>query len=156
MGIASALRFWRGQNWKHTRDRSFRATAYIPVTRNRVRNAVGIPGRYLECSCSGKTFRLQSTCKAFLTRCQTWDLFEGKHLFHHLLNKDGIYDPFKHMAQIVGFIGPPPAEFVRRSETATQCFNTEGTLACSARAKRCARSETMQIDCLRGIRKLGR
>jgi len=78
---------------------------------------------------------LESTCKAFLTICQIWDLFEGKYLFHHLLNKDDIYDPFKHMAQIIGFIGLPPKEFVRRSETAAQCFDTEGTLGCSARAK---------------------
>lgn len=84
-----------------------------------------------------RLFMLESTGKAFLTICQIWDLFEGKHLFHHLLNKDGIYDPFKHIAQITGFIGLPPKEFVRRSETAAQCFDTEGTLGCSARVKSC-------------------
>lgn len=65
--------------------------------------------------------------RAFLMICWTWDLFEGKHLFHHILDEDGDYDPLKHMAQITGFIGLPPKEFIQRSETTAQCFNTEGT-----------------------------
>ncbi|KAE8321284.1 hypothetical protein RU639_013166 [Aspergillus parasiticus] len=55
-----------------------------------------------------------------------WDLFEGQHLFNSLLDENGHYDPFKHMAQAYAFLGPPPEAFVSRSETAAQCFDTNG------------------------------
>ncbi|KAK9366826.1 protein kinase [Lipomyces kononenkoae] len=55
-----------------------------------------------------------------------WDLFEGEHLFHHLKDERGNYDPFKHMAQISGFLGLPPTDFILRSETTLQCFDIEG------------------------------
>ncbi|KAK9320015.1 hypothetical protein V1517DRAFT_310220 [Lipomyces orientalis] len=50
-----------------------------------------------------------------------WDLFEVEHLFHHLKDEGGKYDPLKHMAQISGFLGLPPIDFILRSETSLQC-----------------------------------
>ncbi|KAJ5562376.1 hypothetical protein N7535_003171 [Penicillium sp. DV-2018c] len=55
-----------------------------------------------------------------------WDLFEGDHLFGDIFNNNGHYEPFKHLALMVALIGPPPAEFVRRSETTAQCFDQNG------------------------------
>ncbi|KAL1963422.1 hypothetical protein VTN77DRAFT_8323 [Rasamsonia byssochlamydoides] len=40
--------------------------------------------------------------------------------------RKGNYDPFKHMAQITGFLGLTPKEFMRRSETTSQCFDVDG------------------------------
>ncbi|OAL69911.1 protein kinase [Trichophyton violaceum] len=37
-----------------------------------------------------------------------------------------IWDPFKHLALMVALIGPPPSEFVRRSEATEQCFGPGG------------------------------
>ncbi|KMQ46174.1 hypothetical protein HL42_3229 [Trichophyton rubrum] len=37
-----------------------------------------------------------------------------------------IWDPFKHLALMVALIGPPPSEFVKRSEATEQCFGPGG------------------------------
>ncbi|KAM4060356.1 kinase [Hirsutella rhossiliensis] len=58
--------------------------------------------------------------------CLIWDLFEGKHLFGAIFDAKGAHDPFKHLALMVALIGPPPSDFVQRSETANQCFDTSG------------------------------
>ncbi|PIG82234.1 protein kinase domain protein [Aspergillus arachidicola] len=55
-----------------------------------------------------------------------WDLFEGQHLFGDIFDSKGGHDPFKHLALMVALIGPPPTEFVRRSETTEQCFESSG------------------------------
>ncbi|OOF98231.1 hypothetical protein ASPCADRAFT_395032 [Aspergillus carbonarius ITEM 5010] len=46
-----------------------------------------------------------------------WDLFEGQHLFGDIFDSRGGHDPFRHLARMVALAGPPPTEFVRRSET---------------------------------------
>ncbi|KAJ5555935.1 hypothetical protein N7513_003577 [Penicillium frequentans] len=55
-----------------------------------------------------------------------WDLFEGCHLFGDIFDDNGKHDPFKHLALMVALIGPPPIEFVQRSETTGQCFDNNG------------------------------
>ncbi|KKK14984.1 hypothetical protein P175DRAFT_0554466 [Aspergillus ochraceoroseus IBT 24754] len=55
-----------------------------------------------------------------------WDMFEGQHLFGDIFHSRGGHDPFKHLALMVALIGPPPAEFVQRSETTEQCFDSSG------------------------------
>ncbi|OJD24298.1 CMGC/SRPK protein kinase [Blastomyces percursus] len=55
-----------------------------------------------------------------------WDLFEGEHLFGDIFDSKGGHDPLKHLAFMVALIGPPPSEFVRRSETTKQCFDSSG------------------------------
>lgn len=57
---------------------------------------------------------------------QIWDLFEGNHLFEDIFDENGNHDPFKQLALMVALIGPPPSEFVRRSETTAQCFDRSG------------------------------
>ncbi|KLJ06594.1 hypothetical protein EMPG_17908 [Blastomyces silverae] len=58
-----------------------------------------------------------------------WDLSEGKHLFGDIFDNGG-HDPLKHLALMVALIGPPPSEFVRRSETTKQCFDPSGKSPC--------------------------
>ncbi|KNG87423.1 protein kinase domain protein [Aspergillus nomiae NRRL 13137] len=55
-----------------------------------------------------------------------WDLFEGQHLFGDIFDARGGHDPFRYLALMVALIGPPPPEFVRRSETMGQCFDSSG------------------------------
>ncbi|KAL1967096.1 hypothetical protein VTN77DRAFT_3620 [Rasamsonia byssochlamydoides] len=43
-----------------------------------------------------------------------WDLFEGGRLF--FAKKYGILDDEQHLAEMVSLLGPPPPEFLRRSE----------------------------------------
>ncbi|GAB1318546.1 hypothetical protein MFIFM68171_08756 [Madurella fahalii] len=58
--------------------------------------------------------------------CLIWDRFEGSHLFGIIFDAQGHHDPFKHLALMVAIAGPPPGEFVRRSETTDQCFSPNG------------------------------
>ncbi|KAL2006424.1 hypothetical protein VTN00DRAFT_9092 [Thermoascus crustaceus] len=67
--------------------------------------------------------------------CLIWDLFEGKHLFHDLMDEERHYDPFRHMAQIIGFLVPPPRNFSSRSETTSQCFDPDGKWKTEQHAK---------------------
>lgn len=62
----------------------------------------------------------------FTDKSQIWDLFEGQHLFGAIFDQNGNHDPFKHLALMVALIGPPPADFVQRSETTSQCFDYNG------------------------------
>ncbi|RAL03725.1 putative protein kinase [Aspergillus ibericus CBS 121593] len=55
-----------------------------------------------------------------------WDLFEGQHLFGDIFDSQGGHDPFRHLALMVALLGPPPTEFVQRSETTEQCFGSSG------------------------------
>ncbi|KAL3455143.1 kinase-like domain-containing protein [Aspergillus heterothallicus] len=55
-----------------------------------------------------------------------WDLFEGEQLFGDIFNARGRHDAFKHLALTVALIGPRSSEFVRRSETTEQCFDSGG------------------------------
>ncbi|KAL5342495.1 kinase-like domain-containing protein [Aspergillus crustosus] len=61
-----------------------------------------------------------------------WDLFEGEHLFADIFSVRGRHDAFKHLALIVALVGPPPSEFVRRSETTEQCFDSTGAWSAHA------------------------
>lgn len=65
-------------------------------------------------------------CTVSLISREIWDLFEGRHLFKDIFDGKGNHDPFKHLALMVALIGPPPAEFVQRSESTTQCFDPSG------------------------------
>lgn len=57
---------------------------------------------------------------------QTWDLFEGEHLFGNIFNEKGSHDPFRHFAMMVDLLGNPSADFVKRSQRTEQCFDRDG------------------------------
>lgn len=56
-----------------------------------------------------------------------WDLFEGNHLF--FAKKNGILDDEQHLAELVSLLGPPPPEFLKRSEKCYQYWDSEGTVS---------------------------
>ena len=72
----------------------------------------------------GKVFSTLSIASADIL--YIWHLFEREHLFGDIFDGKGQHDPFLHLAKIVRLIGPPPREFVRRSETTEQCFDSNG------------------------------
>ena len=57
---------------------------------------------------------------------QIWDLSQKQHLFDDIFDKNGHHDAFKHLALMYALIGSPPPEFIQRSETTKQCFDTTG------------------------------
>ena len=54
-----------------------------------------------------------------------WDLLEGGHLF--FAKKNGILDDEQHLAEMVSLLGPPPLEFLKRSEKCYQYWDSQGT-----------------------------
>lgn len=66
-------------------------------------------------------------CSAyFADTWQAWALFEGRHLFQNVRTNNGKWEPYVHVAQIVSLLGQPPVEFLRRSNTASECFDNSG------------------------------
>lgn len=53
-----------------------------------------------------------------------WDLVEGRHLFY--ANKDRVLNDEQHLAEIVSLLGPPPPEFLKRSEACQQYWDSKG------------------------------
>ncbi|KAK2808640.1 hypothetical protein FQN50_004504 [Emmonsiellopsis sp. PD_5] len=51
----------------------------------------------------------------------TWDLLEGGNLF--FAKKDGILNDEQHLAEMVSLLGPPPLEFIRRSDRCLQYWD---------------------------------
>ncbi|KAK5102478.1 hypothetical protein LTR70_000334 [Exophiala xenobiotica] len=60
-------------------------------------------------------------------RCLAWALFEGRYLFQNVRTNNGKWEPYVHVAQIVSLLGQPPVDFLRRSNTASECFDNSGT-----------------------------
>lgn len=57
---------------------------------------------------------------------QIWDLFEDKHLFC-ARGPDGDQLSEYHLAEMVVILGPPPLEFLQRTQTSWKYFNADGT-----------------------------
>lgn len=54
-----------------------------------------------------------------------WDLLEGSHLF--FAKKDRVLDDEQHLAEMVSLLGPPPPEFLKRSDKCAQYWDSQGT-----------------------------
>ncbi|RMD41700.1 hypothetical protein DV735_g3437, partial [Chaetothyriales sp. CBS 134920] len=54
-----------------------------------------------------------------------WDLFEGQHLFH-ALDEAEESSASHHVAEMVGYLGMPPLEYLRRSEVTKNVFDDQG------------------------------
>lgn len=54
-----------------------------------------------------------------------WDLFENKHLFN-ALDEDQESSATHHVAEMVGYIGLPPPEYIQRSDVTGNVFDAEG------------------------------
>jgi serine/threonine-protein kinase SRPK3 len=58
-----------------------------------------------------------------------WGLLEGGHLFFAKRNR--ILDDEQHLAEMVSLLGPPPLEFLKRSEKCYQYWDSQGTTSVS-------------------------
>ncbi|RMZ81404.1 hypothetical protein DV738_g2284, partial [Chaetothyriales sp. CBS 135597] len=54
-----------------------------------------------------------------------WDLFENRHLFHALDENDEVSATY-HVAEMVGYLGIPPLEYLQRSEVTKNVFDEQG------------------------------
>ncbi|KAI9848560.1 MAG: hypothetical protein M1837_007229 [Sclerophora amabilis] len=54
----------------------------------------------------------------------TWDLLQGGHLF--FAKNKGILDDEQHLVEMVALLGPPPPEFLKRSEKCQQYWDNQG------------------------------
>ncbi|CZT11199.1 related to protein kinase [Rhynchosporium graminicola] len=59
-----------------------------------------------------------------------WDMFENRRLFDGLDPDTGKYGNRFHLASIVGLLGPPPLEFLQRSEYSSVYFDDQGKWKC--------------------------
>ena len=59
---------------------------------------------------------------------QIWDLFEGQHLFHALDEAQDV-SATHHVAEMVGYLGVPPLEYLHRSEVTQNVFDEKGQCA---------------------------
>lgn len=57
---------------------------------------------------------------------QIWDLFEGHRLFRAV--KGDMFNDELHLAEMVSLMGPPPKEFLQRSERCRQYWDSEGSV----------------------------
>jgi hypothetical protein len=59
---------------------------------------------------------------------QTWDLFQKGHLFYardqYKQNSDS-----HHLSEMIALLGPPPKDMLRKSEYASEFFDSEGMFA---------------------------
>ena len=56
---------------------------------------------------------------------QIWDIFENKHLFN-AQDSHGEGSSLHHMAEMVAILGPPPLDYLRRTETSWEYFGNAG------------------------------
>lgn len=57
-----------------------------------------------------------------------WDLFEGRHLFsgQDPAPDKGYYTTRAHLAEVVGLLGPPPADLLKRGSRSKEFFDEDG------------------------------
>ncbi|KAH8586811.1 kinase-like domain-containing protein [Bisporella sp. PMI_857] len=59
-----------------------------------------------------------------------WDMFENRRMFDGLNPETGKYENRFHLASIVGLLGPPPLEFLQRSDCSSVYFDDKGNWKC--------------------------
>lgn len=59
---------------------------------------------------------------------QIWDLFENKYLFN-ARDENGNDSNLHHLAEMIALLGPPPKDFLERSEFAEEFFDSQGMLS---------------------------
>ncbi len=60
------------------------------------------------------------------TLCQIWDLFEAKHMFYGDDPDGQGYSTRAHLAEVIGMLGPPPLDLVRRGIRSDEFFADDG------------------------------
>nr|KMM67263.1 LOW QUALITY PROTEIN: SR protein-specific kinase Dsk1 [Coccidioides posadasii RMSCC 3488] len=57
---------------------------------------------------------------------QVWDLFEGKHMFHGNDPDGKGYSTRAHLAEVIGILGPPPLDMLKRGKRSLEFFTEDG------------------------------
>ncbi|KAL9614068.1 MAG: hypothetical protein Q9167_001422 [Letrouitia subvulpina] len=73
----------------------------------------------------GVLFNMEWNCSVDVWNIAVLDLFEGQHLFH-TLNEAQDVSATHHVAEMVGYLGTPPLEYLRRSEVTNNVFDEQG------------------------------
>ncbi|RAL00839.1 kinase domain protein [Aspergillus ibericus CBS 121593] len=55
-----------------------------------------------------------------------WDLFEGKHMFYGNDPDGKGYSTRAHLAEVIGMLGPPPLDLLRRGKRSSEFFTEDG------------------------------
>ncbi|CAH0040708.1 unnamed protein product, partial [Clonostachys rhizophaga] len=55
-----------------------------------------------------------------------WDIFEGKHLFHGIDPTDTAYSTRAHLAEVIGMLGMPPLDLIKRGSRSDEFFTDDG------------------------------
>ncbi|KAE8141307.1 kinase-like domain-containing protein [Aspergillus pseudotamarii] len=55
-----------------------------------------------------------------------WDLFEGKHMFYGNDPDGKGYSTRAHLAEVIGLLGPPPLDMLKRGRRSNEFFNEDG------------------------------
>ncbi|KAJ5835250.1 hypothetical protein N7447_001276 [Penicillium robsamsonii] len=55
-----------------------------------------------------------------------WDLFEGKHMFIGMDPDEKGYSTRAHLAEVIGILGPPPLDILKRGERSHEFFTKDG------------------------------
>lgn len=83
-----------------------------------------------------------------VVRFKIWKLLEDGNLFNPI--KDGHLDDELHLAQMVSLMGPPPKQFLRRSDQCLKYWDVEG-MSTSAHKSVCLPADfnvmERQLDC---------
>ncbi|KAF4634318.1 hypothetical protein G7Y89_g3796 [Cudoniella acicularis] len=56
-----------------------------------------------------------------------WDLFEGKHMFHGNDTDGKGYSTRAHLAEVIGMLGPPPLDLLKRGIRSSEFFDKEAS-----------------------------
>lgn len=59
---------------------------------------------------------------------QLWDMLENRNLFSAFAAPN-VPDDLRHMAQIIGLLGPPPADIISQLRSSNRFFDKKGELA---------------------------
>lgn len=57
---------------------------------------------------------------------QIWDLFEGKHMFRGNDPDWKGYSTRAHLAEVIGILGPPPLDMLKRGKRSLEFFTEDG------------------------------
>jgi len=60
-----------------------------------------------------------------------WDLFEGKHMFQGQDEDGSGYTTRAHLAEVIGILGPPPLDLLKRTLRIGEWFHEDGQYSSS-------------------------
>ncbi|MCJ1281667.1 hypothetical protein MMC26_000988 [Xylographa opegraphella] len=79
---------------------------------------------YMECRRNGQTFQASLFRSCVILR-NIWDMFERKQMFNAIDPEDKQYSNRFHLAEMIAYLGPPPLEFLRRSDEYKEYFDED-------------------------------